>query len=191
MSIASDAPLAALVSWTEQHPAYVYRVAATEWSGSAAHTTVMEVRYDGRLPTETVQILSGTGRGSTIVWRGGDRAVVRPAGPLHVVPLAMSVRDPRLLSPRRNDVRAAIFSRVTDCLTAHAAALHVDHSSERVRFTIDDPAGIRCGDENGEAGVTRDRVTVSAHDDAPLMRERYAGEMLVERWQVQDLHLLP
>jgi len=184
-------PIETLVEWTRSHPAYTYAVDATELTPNGMVNSAFAIAYDGRVPVETIHVLAGNGAGSTVLWRGGDRVTVRPPGLLHVVSIGMSVRDPRLLSPRKNDLRNAIFSRVADCIAAHAEAVRVERSGAVETFTIRDPGGVHCGAEDGDAAVTLDRVTVSATDEHPLMRERFAGGTLVERWVMRDLHVGP
>jgi hypothetical protein len=190
MATAATTPIATLVAWTRSHPAYSYAVDATELGqgGTMIHSA-FAVEYDGRVPVETVHVLAGNGAGSTVVWRSGDRVTVRPPGMLHAVALGMNVRDPRLLSPRKNDVRNAIFSRVADCVATHAADVTVQRSGEEETFTIRDPGGVKCGAEDGDAAVTVDRVTVSAVDGHPIKRERFVGDTLVEKWVMRDLRL--
>lgn len=103
----------------------------------------------------------------------------------------MDVRDPRLVSPRGNDVRVAIFSRIAACFEAHANDLQSARVGETIVLTVRDQDGIRCGAEMADADATIDRITLSASDDAPLSRERYDGGVLVERWVVRDLRPLP
>ena len=189
MATLAAAPIAALVAWTRSHPAYSYAVDASELGEHGMIRSAFEISYDGRVPVETVHVLAGNGAGSIVVWRDGDRVTVRPPGVLHAVALGMNVRDPRLLSPRKNDVRNAIFSRVADCVAAHAADVTVERSGEHETFVIREPAGVKCGAEDGDDAVTVDRVTVSAVDGHPIMRERYAGEVLLEKWVMRDLRL--
>ena len=189
MATLAATPIATLVAWTRSHPAYSYAVDATELGEHGMIRSAFEISYDARIPVETVHVLAGDGAGSIVVWRSGDRVTVRPPGVLHALALAMNVRDPRLLSPRKNDVRNAIFSRVADCIAAHAGEVTVERSGDRETFTIHDPAGVRCGAEDGDVPVTVDRVTISAVDGRPMMRERYAGDVLVEKWVMRDLRL--
>jgi hypothetical protein len=180
----------ALLEWTRSHPAYAYTVDATELSGSALRRSTLEIDYDGRIPLETVRVIDGSGRGTVVTWRAGDRASVRPPGVLHALTIPMSVRDPRILSPRGNDVRAGIFSRVADCIAAHAGEARVEKGTASTAIELRDPAGIRCGAEDGDGRVTVDRVTLD-RDQRPIARERYIGATLVERWVMRDLRVIP
>jgi hypothetical protein len=192
MAVTPGTPIAALVAWTRSHPAYTYSVDATELgtNGSMVHSA-FEISYDGRIPEETVHVLAGNGAGSTVTWRSGDRVSVRPPGVLRMVSIGMNVRDGRILSPRGNDVRNAIFSRVVDCIAEHADQVKVERTAAVQTFTIRNPAGVHCGAEDGDKAVTVDRVTISAEDEHPMMRERFAGDTLVERWVMRDLKVTP
>ena len=171
-------------------PAYTYTVDAIEYVNGQAQRSVLEVSYDARVPLEVVRVIEGNGRGTVVTWRGGDRVTVRPPGLLRVITVSMNVRDPPVLSPRKNDVRTAIFSRVADCVAAHADSVRVERLPETTVITIRDPAGIKCGDQDGDNEVTVDRFTVGL-DERPMRRERFAGETLLERWDMRDLRVLP
>jgi hypothetical protein len=190
MIVAVNAPVDALLEWTRSHPAYAYTVDATELAGTAVRHSTLEIAYDGRVPLETVRVIDGSGKGTVVTWRAGERAGVRPPGVLHALAIPMSVRDPRILSPRGNDVRAAIFARVADCIAAHAGEARIERGPATTAIEIRDPDGIRCGAEDGDARVTVDRVTLD-RDERPIARERYVGTTLVERWVMRDLRVLP
>jgi hypothetical protein len=190
MDVALETPVAALLAWTRAHPAYRYVVDATEYASGQVQRSTLDVTYDARMPLEVVRIISGNGHGSVVTWRGGNRVSVRPPGFFHVLSVSMNVRDPRVLSLRRNDVRTAIFSRVADCIAAHAGMVRIERGASATVITVSDPAGVRCGEEDGDLAVTVDRVTVGP-DDHPIVRERYAGETLVERWMIRDVRALP
>jgi hypothetical protein len=190
MDVALEAPVAALLAWTRAHPAYRYTVDATEYGGGVVQRTTMEVSYDARVPVQVVRVIEGSGRGTVVTWRGGDRVSVRPGGILHAITVSMNIRDARILSLRGNDVRTAIFSRVADCVAAHAETVHIERGPASTVITIRDPGGIHCGEEDGDRMVTVDRVTV-ALDERPIRRERFAGETLLERWEMRDVRTLP
>lgn len=190
MTAGLETHLAALLAWTRAHPAYSYAVDATEYAGRGVQTSSFQIVYDARGPYESVRVVRGKGAGSVVVWRGGDRVSVRTAGVLHVLPITLGIRDARVLSIRGNDVRAGIFARVAHCLAAHAANIATERASESlVVLSIHDAAGIHCGEEDGDSAVTVDRVTISSRDAQPVMRERYVGETLVERWIIRDLRV--
>jgi hypothetical protein len=189
MMVALNAPVAALLEWTRSHPAYTYTADAAELSGNRLQRSTLAIAYDSRIPLETVRVIAGNGKGSIVTWRTGDRVSVRPPGLLHIVTVSMNVRDGRILSPRGNDVRSAIFARIADCITAHADGARIVRGTGTTAIEIRDPAGIHCGTEDGDAGGTLDRVTLDG-DEHPIQRERYVGATLVERWVIRNLRVL-
>jgi len=182
-------PIAVLQSWLNVHPRYAYTTEASE-RGPAGDdvTATLNVTYDATTKTETVHIVRGKGAGSDIRWSGGPDVDVRGPGLLHLVTAKLSVRDPRILSPRGNDVRTAVFGGVAECFAAHAdhvALVSSSPSQKVIVLTIN--GGERCGDEYGPDKITADRLTLDATDGHPLMRERLSGTTVVERWKIDDL----
>ena len=100
----------------------------------------------------------------------------------------MSVRDSRILSPRGNDIRTAVFSRVVQCFVSAAARVRLVSTSSRANvIMLTDRAGEHCGDEYGSDKITGDRLTLDPVDGHPLMRERLSGTTVLERWTIHDL----
>jgi hypothetical protein len=182
-------PIAVLQSWLNVHPRYAYTTEASERGPAGTDVTAtLNVTYDATTKTETVHIARGKGAGSDIRWSGGPDVDVRGPGLLHLVTAKLSVRDPRILSPRGNDVRTAVFAGVAACFAANADHVQLVSSSPSqnvIVLTIN--GGERCGDEYGPDKITADRLTLDAADGHPLMRERLSGTMVVERWKIDDL----
>lgn len=189
MAIAS-APAEALLAWAAAHPAYTYNVEATELgpSGASAQTT-LRIGFDGH--TETVHVVKGEGAGTDITWRGGPTVTVRPRGLLHVVSLNMGLRDRRVLSPRKNDIRTGVLSNVAACFVRYADSIKVERANTTQRvFAIQNERGIHCGEADGDTRITVDRLTI-ASDGQPVARERYIGSQLVVRWAISDFTSAP
>ena len=182
-------PLAVLQAWVDQHARYAYTTEAYERRPAGGDVTAtLRVTYDAALKTETVHVVSGHGAGTDIRWSGGTSVDVRGPGIVHLVAMRTSVRDARLLSPRGNDIRTAVFSRVARCFLAAADRVRVAATSpQRDVIALTDAAGVRCGDEYGPSKITTDRLTLDPVDGHPLMRERLSGTRVVERWTVRDL----
>ncbi|MFN2460705.1 MAG: hypothetical protein ABR591_08470 [Candidatus Velthaea sp.] len=190
MSDAAQTTLQGLLHWIRATPAYTYTVDATEYSGSRAEASRFEITVDERVPSEVVRVVGGQGSGSVLTWTGGERVRVRPPGVLHALRLRLSVRDPKVLSLRGNDIRIGILSRVAACFSAHADHLSVENTrwagQPAVALTISHPSGIRCGAEDGDSTITRDRLVLAERDDRPLERERSIGSTVVVRWIISD-----
>lgn len=192
MTAAADTALQALERWVRTTPAYAYTVSATEFSGSRVESTTFEITYDSRTQTEHIHVTAGPGAGSNIIWTGGDRVSVRPPGIIHVLTVSLDVRNPKIISMRGNDIRTGVLTRVVACYRAHADKLATERADlsgqSLLALAMNDPAGIHCGVEDGDAGVTRDRILISPTTGLPVLRERYAGATLVERWVISGLH---
>ena len=171
-----------LGAWLKTHPAYSYTVKASELD-AAGHIedATLRVVYHSSGPLEQVHVVSGKGAGADITWHGANSVVVRPGGIFHVVSVSMSVRDPRILSPRGNDVRIADLSDVAACFAQRARM--VSAPANEMIFEIDEPGQDSCGAHDD--GITRDRIVFSS-DGEPIRRERYVGNALVEAWAISD-----
>jgi hypothetical protein len=57
-------------------------------------------------------------------------------------------------------------------------------------LTLEVPAGIGCdGDPPRDRDVTKDVLTITRDTGVIVLRERYAGPTLVERWQLKDVRI--
>lgn len=184
-------PVAVLQAWVNAHPRYSYTVAASE-RNSAGHdvSATLRITVDATKHSEDVRVLNGSGAGTNIRWSGGDSVAVRGPGLAHVLSIRMSVRDGRILSPRSNDIRTAVFARVAACFAAQADRVHaVVKSARETVLTLSNERGIACGPEYVDAAVTTDRIVLDAADGHPLLRERLEGQTVVERWVISDLRV--
>lgn len=186
--LTASEPLALLQAWIDQHPKYAYTTEALERSPAGQDVTItLRVTVDAATNVETIHVVRGNGAGSDLHWSGGTSVDVRGPGLLHVLTLHVNVRDPRLLSPRGNDIRTAVFSRVAGCFVAHADQVRtLSTSAQGSVIALEDARGIRCGDEYADRDVTSDRLTL-ASDGRPLLRERLSGTTVVERWTIDDV----
>jgi hypothetical protein len=182
--IAVPGALAVLNAWVEKHPTYSYTATAVELQADGTpETAVIRIAYDTATNVETAHIISGRMAGADVRYAGGDTADVRGPGIAHFISVRLPLRDPRLLSPRGNDARVAIFSNVARCYDADAAHLRVSESGDVLVIDDDNPS---CTAGYGPLPVTRDRLTLDA-DGEPLERDRYDGTALVEKWTITDL----
>jgi hypothetical protein len=183
------AALTMLQNWLDVHPRYAYTAQASERGPSGSDVVAtLRVTYDAASKTETVHVAGGKGAGTDLRWSGGPDVEVRGPGILHVVSARMSIHDARLLSPRGNDIRTAVFSRIVACFNGAGDRVRVESTSPNASvITLTDPAGEQCGDEYGPDKITVDRLTIDPHDGRPLMRERLSGGIVLERWTIEDL----
>jgi len=183
--IAVPGALAVLNAWIERHPTYSYTATAVELQADGTpNTAVLRIAYDTATNVETAHVVSGRMAGADVRYAGGDTADVRGPGLAHFISVRISLRDPRILSPRGNDARVAIFANVARCYAADAEHLHVSESGDVMVIDDDSPS---CTGGYGPLPVTRDRLTLDA-DGEPLERDRFDGTTLVEKWTITDLH---
>jgi hypothetical protein len=172
---------------------YSLTVAAHEVDGSTADDRTLHLDFD-EPDHATAVVVSGKGKGTSLVWSGGSRVRIR-GGLFSLLPITLDLHDPRITSPRGNTILRAEISPILRCFAAHRDALSeatgpkVDGHATDV-ITLQVPGGIRCaGDAPKDSGVTRDVLTVRRDDSLPVRRERYVGDTLVERWILTDVTL--
>jgi len=154
-------------------------------------TSDNEFHYAFRKPHEArLDVITGNKSGSTILWDGGDRVTAyrrrlsffKMHGSAHAVDLT-SLRGNGVLNPDEGDVIA--------CLDAHR-----DRIAERDGPTVEGEgtdelafsnANISCPDDPAtDKDVTLDVIDVSKRTGLVVMRKRYIGNEVVERWQLKD-----
>jgi hypothetical protein len=185
--IAVPGALAILNAWVERHPRYAYTATATELDANGTpQVAVIRLTYDAATNVETAHVMRGRMAGADVTYAGGTTADVRAPGIAHMFSVRLSVRDPRIISPRGNDARVGIFANVARCFAADAAHLHVEGTGDVVTIVDDAPS---CTEGYGASPVTSDRL-VLGDDGQPLERDRYDGATLVEKWTISDLQAL-
>jgi len=191
---AATAPLTAfqelLVKWS---PVRDFSVTIDAFEASGARTQSQRLHYEFRTPEHArLEILDGPARGSIVVWNGtGQKATAFHRG-FGLFKLRADVRDPRLTSLRGNGVLTPNFGPLIDCFAAHRSHISEmsgpkveDESTEAIVLAY---AGFTCpNDSADDRDVTRDVLYVAHSSGFPVLRERFAGETLVERWILHDL----
>ena len=152
------------------------------------------LRYSYRRPNRArLEILDGAQRGSVVVWFGDDRASAYRRG-LRLFKLYLAPSDGRVTSLRGNGVLTPNFDAILACFADHRSRVtegpgpRVD-GIPTVAIALE-YAGFTCAtDSPFDRDVTRDVLYVSSKTNLPVLRERYAAEQLVERWELRDLRL--
>jgi outer membrane lipoprotein-sorting protein len=142
------------------------------------------------------EIVDGPLRGMVAVWNGGDKVIVYHHGILAGVRVALNLHDRVVTSPRGNTVESADFGEALECYNAHAALVRARQGPEidgvsTVELLMDDSGPLDCPgySEKDLNSVTKDAIVVSKQTDLPLRRMRYAGDELVEQWDIEDLRV--
>jgi hypothetical protein len=184
--IASAGALDVLTAWVQAHPQYAYTAAATEPNASGVPTeATLRITYDATTHVATVHVIAGRMAGTDVTWAGGPTVAVRAPGLAHLVSVKLPLRDPRMLSPQGNDIRAAIFGNVAECFVADASHLHVNEDGNGTFTLIDDAPSCTAG--YGDDHATSDRLTIDATTGRPLLRERFDGSTMTGHWAITAL----
>ncbi|MBC5810841.1 MAG: hypothetical protein GIW95_08340 [Candidatus Eremiobacteraeota bacterium] len=177
------------VWWSRVHD-FSVTIDAYEALGSRSETST--IRYTFREPDRAkLEITAGAGRGGVVVWRGGNGVVAYKRG-FSLIKWHLDAHDARVVSLRGNSIFTPNIGRTLACFDAHRVrvaevpGLHFDGQPTEVA-TLD--RGVSCADDPPEdKTITRDVVLVSPNG-LPLLRERFEGDLLIERWRLRDLKI--
>jgi hypothetical protein len=179
--------------WTGLHD---YSVTIQEREVLGTQSSEHVLHYAFQKPSRArVDVISGTKSGTTIVWNGGDRVIAYRRN-LSFFKKHGGVRDRDLTSLRGNSILSADLGDIVACFGEHRAAL-----IERDGPSIEDEAteevalpytGVSCQDDSeSDRAVTLDVLDLSRRTGLILMRTRYEGDEVVERWLLSDYRIDP
>ncbi len=172
---------------------YTATIVAHEVDGSQTDDRTM--RFWFRKPDRAKLVMTGGGsKGSILLWTGGTKARVHAAS-FPFLPLVLDINSGAIVSLRGNNMLRPDLTPTVDCFVAHKEAVRegagpdVDgHPTQTL--TLEVPAGIGCdGDPPRDRDVTKDVLTITRDTGVIVLRERYAGPTLVERWQLKDVRI--
>jgi hypothetical protein len=139
---------------------------------------------------------SGPLRGMVAIWNGGDKVVVYRKGVLGMLRLTFPAHDKFVTSMRGNTLASGDLGAALTCFAAHADRVKQSDGPQiegvaTLELRLDGPAALRCpGDSpKDEAEITRDAIYLSRTSHLPMRRVRFAGETLVEQWDLLDLRV--
>lgn len=178
--------------WNRLHD-YSVRIQAHESLGQESADNEMLYRF--RKPDRArLDVMAGPKAGSTIVWSGGERVTAYKRS-LSIFKMHGNAHQKDLTSLRGNGILAPNMGLLATCFGAHRDAL-----VERPGPVVEgDPTtevelpykGIICPEDPAvdRGAITLDVLDVSDRTGLVLVRKRYAGEEIVERWQLNDYKL--
>ncbi len=175
-------------NWNQLHD-YTMTIDAHEVLGDRTADNVL--RYAFRKPDRArLDVVAGTQNGATMVWSGGDR-VMGYHRALSLFKMHGDMHDKMLTSLRGNDILSPNLGDIVDCFGKHR-----DRIQEREGPQVEGEAttelrlpytDITCpNDPPADKDVTLDVLDVSKRTGFIVERERFAGETLVEHWQLKD-----
>ena len=139
-----------------------------------------------------LRVLHGRGTGAKIsTVRGSDRVDVRVGFVIPGVSTRMRPHDAPIASLRGNGILEADLNVLLACFTAHRAMLAETRGPlvDRRPTTaiVFEHRGTRCANEtSADRDVTADVLYVATDTGVPLIRKRFVGREIVERWRIND-----
>jgi hypothetical protein len=142
------------------------------------------------------EIIDGPLRGMVAIWNGGDKVIVFHHGIIASVRVPFPLHDRMVTSPRGNTVASADFGEALACFDAHADLVRAREGPEidgiqTIELVLGGDSLIACPgySDTDIVAVTKDAVVVDPHTNLPMRRMRYAGETLLEEWDIHDLRV--
>jgi len=175
---------------------YQANIVADEFDGDARQERRFHFSYL-RPDHVKAEITDGPLRGMVAIWNGGDRVIVFHHGVFAGVRVSFALHDRVVTSPRGNTVASADFGEALACFDEHADAVHErdgpsiggEPTIELVLSGGDGPIACPGYSDKDILSVTRDAVVVDPRTNLPLRRMRYAGDTLLEQWDIRDLRV--
>ena len=142
------------------------------------------------------EIMDGALRGMVAIWNGGDKVVVYHHGVLAGLRVSLGLHDHVVTSPRGNTVASADFGSALQCYDAHPDLVRERDGPEidgetTLELFMDGSGPLECPgySEQDLTSVTKDAVVVNTRTHLPLRHMSYAGDELVEQWDILDLRI--
>ncbi len=142
------------------------------------------------------EVMDGPLRGMVAIWNGGDKVIVFHHGMLAGVRVPFPLHDHMVTSPRGNTIASANFGEALACYDAHAEFVRehdgpVIDGIPTIELVLGGDAPIACPgySDKDVLAVTKDALIVDPHTNLPLRRVRYAGDTLLEQWDIHDLRV--
>jgi len=151
-----------------------------------------ELHYAFKRPERArLDVITGNNSGATVLLEPGNRVEAYKRG-FALFRKHGDVYDKDLTSLRGNSIRNPIFGDVIDCFNAHKSDLRqsvgpvVDgEATDEVALPY---ANVTCPDDPAaDRGViTLDVLDIARDTGLIVMRKRYIGTEVVERWEISD-----
>jgi outer membrane lipoprotein-sorting protein len=176
-------------AWNGVHD-YSVTIESHEQLGSVSDEH--EFFYAFRKPDKArLDVVKGPRSGGTILWDGGQRVTAYKRA-LSLFKLHASAWDKNLTTLRGNGILSSNMGDVVECFGAHRSVLREREGPVVDGVATDEIelpyAGIQCADDppDDRGTVTLDVIDVSKVTGFVVLRKRYAGDDVVERWQMRD-----
>jgi hypothetical protein len=163
---------------------YRMTIAVHEVSGDRVQDRTYSIMFK-KPALERVDIVAGQGRGSGIVWLGGDKVKGHRGGLLSGIHLTLDIHDGQVATLRGDSVNSGtipamlgVFNTIKGTVS-EAAGPEIDGAgTNAITLDVADPATYN--------GVSREVLYLSSVTNLPVKRERFAGTQLVKSELVTD-----
>lgn len=179
-------------AWNGVHD-YSVTIESHEQLGTASDEH--EFFYAFRKPDRArLDVVKGPRSGGTILWEGGDRVTAYKRA-MSIFKMHASAWDKNLTSLRGNGILSTNMGDVVACFGAHRAALREregplveGEATDEIELPYD---GVQCPDDPpaDRGTVTLDVLDISKATGMVVQRRRYAGDEVVERWELKEYRI--
>jgi len=183
----AESALAAFGAAVDALRDYTVTIAIHETDGG--RTQDRAVRYWYKKPTTAkVEVISGAGRGSVAVWRGGDSVRGHQGGFLSMIKLTVGIHDPRAVSLRGDTIDSAYFGNILDRFKTTKGELS-EAPGPAIAGVPTEKITLIAADPSANQRISRDVVYLSRVTHLPVKRERFEGDALVKSQFFSNLKL--
>ena len=163
--------------------AYTCTITAHEVSGTRVQDRVYTLKF--RKPNATrMDITGGDGRGSAVVWDGGDTVYGHKGGILAMFKKHLPLHDPQATSIRGTTVAEANFGALLDFAKGLKGSTMTSKPGEDGQTDVD----ITVADPASAQGITRERFVLGSND-LPVEFDQWEGDTQVKRVLYADVVL--
>jgi hypothetical protein len=186
-AVPADPALSAFGAAVDTLQDYTVTIAVHETDGKRAQDRA--VRYWYKKPTTAkIEVISGTGRGSVAVWRGGGSVRGHQGGFLSAIKLTVGIHDARAVSLRGDTSDSAYFGNVLERFKTTKGELSEAPGPE-IAGVSTEAITLKVADPSRNQRISKDVVYLSRATHLPVKRERFEGDVLVKSQFFSNLKL--
>jgi outer membrane lipoprotein-sorting protein len=183
----ADSALSAFEAAVDALRDYTVTIAVHETEGG--RTQDRAVRYWYKKPTTAkIEVISGAGRGSVGVWRGGDSVRGHQGGFLGMIKLTVGLHDARAVSLRGDTIDSAYFGNILERIKTTKGELS-EAPGPAIAGVPTEAITLNVADPNANQRISREVVYLSRETHLPVKRERFEGDVLVKSQFFSNLKL--
>jgi outer membrane lipoprotein-sorting protein len=186
-AVSADSALSAFGAAVDALRDYTVTIAVHETDGERAQDRA--VRYWYKKPTTAkIEVISGAGRGSVAVWRGGDSVRGHQGGFLSMIKLTVGMHDARAVSLRGDTIDSAYFGNILERFKTTKGELSEALGPE-IAGVSTEAITLKVADPGTNQRISKEVVYLSRATHLPVKRERFEGDVLVKSQFFSNLKL--